>query len=124
MTRRIPSRFAMRESLRGAPLLLGKVGAALAAPHRVHEVVRDVDFVAGTRERVGAQDVADVKFKALLRERAGGSARGVADQAAHLLTLLAQASGKTAADEAAGAGDKGTHVQLNVAEAGKTDRQG
>jgi hypothetical protein len=85
----------------------------------VHQVVGDVDTVAGARERLGTENVPHVDLEALPEQPARTNAVAVADQTAHLIAALAESAGETPADEAAGACDEEVHGNPNLAEAGK-----
>ncbi len=87
----------------------------------MHQVVGDIYAAAGARERIWAKDVADVELKALVEQRAGAHGVAVADQTSHLIAAFAQAASEAPADEAAGAGDEGTHVNSNLARPGQAD---
>jgi hypothetical protein len=89
----------------------------------MHQVVGDIDAAAGTRERLGTENVPHVDLEALPEQPARTNAVAVADQAAHLIAALAQTAGETPADEAAGACDKDLHGSTNLAEASKPTRR-
>ena len=111
------------ESLGGPPLALCEVRGVAAPAHRVHQVVGDIYAAAGARERIWTKNVAHVDLKALVEQRAGANSVAVADQTAHLIAAFAQAAGEAPADEAAGAGDEGTHVNSNLAHASSPTRR-
>jgi hypothetical protein len=80
----------------GPPLALDEVAPG-ATPHRVNQVIGDVDVAPGARERVGVEDVADVQLGAAPRQILGASA--VPNEAADLRALVEQPLGEPASDE-------------------------
>src|SRR5215213_3485299 len=99
-------RHRSREVPRGVGLTLGEAGVAAAA-HRVHEVVGDVDPVAGADETRAVEDVALVQLAPGVLEIS--RPRTISHQTADVEALFAEATREPAADEPRGTGDEGAH---------------
>ena len=91
-------RAHLREGVRGAPLARLEV-AALAATHRVHEVVRHVE-VTRSLQRWRDEHVALVQIQARVTDRQAARAAAVAHERAHVRAVVEQAAHERAADEA------------------------
>ena len=96
-----------REVLRRLSLHLVEV-ALTSAPHRVDEVIRDLDALAGAAERIGVQHVALEQLDPTIGEVARAGA--VANQAANVPAIVAQRAREPAADEAGRSRDEGSAI--------------
>jgi len=89
----------LREGPRGARLALLEV-AALAAPHRVHEVVGDVDSRPGAVKRGGLEHVADEELQARVLGQLAPRPLAIAHERADVRVVGQQPAHEDAADEA------------------------